>query len=131
MAVTQNIDAAKGKNAGGAIGKGRFVKLDTTAADRETVIQCSVDGESCFGVSMFSVSLAEIAQGKGCSVVTDGRAIVQAAAAIDVGVQVTTDVDGKAKAAAAGDQILGITDEPSLGADDYCSVYLDNMGLKA
>lgn len=131
MPVTQNISAAKGKNAGGAITKCRFVKLDTTAADRETVVQCSVDGESCFGVSMFGVSLAEIAQGKGCSVATGGRVIVQAAAALEVGTQVTTDVDGKAKAAAAGDQILGIVDEPSTEADDFCSVVLDNMGLKA
>lgn len=131
MPATMNPDQAKGKNAGGAITKYRFVKLDTTAADGETVVQCNAAGEGAYGVALFSVSTDEIARGKGASVVIDGRMIVEASEAMAVGDAVATAADGRAKVAATGEQILGYCDEPAAGAGNWCSVYLDRAGVSA
>ena len=134
MPATFNHEMAKGRNASGPITKKRFVVQDEAAADGETVKQ-AVDGnaaaEPLYGVSIFSVSAAEISQGKGCSVVTEGRAIVTAAGALAVGVVVTSDANGKAVAAGAGDWIGGVVDEPAAGADDDCTVTLACNGSKA
>lgn len=124
MPASSNFVMGKGKNAGGAITKKRFVKLDDSAADGETVIQCDSAGEAAYGVAVYSVSTAEIAKGKGCSVLTDGRAIVEAGSALPVGTLVATDADGKAVGAASGDAIAGMVDEPALLAGDECSVDL-------
>lgn len=128
MPATQNFTMGKGKNAGGAITKKRFVKLDTTAADGETVIQCSVAGEAAYGVSLFSVSVAEIAKDKGASVLTDGRAIVEASEAIAVGDPVATTNDGRAKIATTGNHVLGMCDEPAGASGNECSVDLSKAG---
>lgn len=126
-----NPGAAKGKNAGGAITKFRFVKLDPNAADGETVVQCDTSGEGAFGVALFSVSTDEIVRGKGCSVITDGRMILESAEAIANGDAVSTDAVGRAQVANSGDQILGYCDEPSTAAGNQCSVDLDRAGVAA
>lgn len=130
MPASQNFVLAKGKNASAAITKKRFVKLDTSASDGETVKQCDTLGESAFGVALFSVSANEILKGKGCSVMVEGRAIVEAAAALAVGAKVTTDATGKAAAAASGNQVVGIVDEPAAGSGNECSVLLTPGGGK-
>ena len=130
MPASQNFLLAKGKNASAAITKKRFVKMDTAAADGETVKQCDTLGEKAYGVALFSVSSAEILKGKGCSIMTEGRAIVEAAAALAVGAVVTTDATGKAAAAASGNWILGVVDEPASGAGAECSVDLTKGGGK-
>jgi hypothetical protein len=130
MPASQNFVMAKGKNASAAITKKRFVKLDTAAADGETVKPCDTAGEKAFGVALFSVSAAEIVKGKGVSVFVDGRAIVEASAALAVGAVVTTDNVGRAAAAATGNWILGVVDEPASGAGAECSVLLSAGGGK-
>jgi len=129
--TTFNPDQAKGKNAGSAITRRRFVKLDPNATDGETVVQCNVAGEMAYGVAMFSVSLAEITRGKVASVILDGRAIVEASAALAVGTPVSTTNDGRAKAAASGEYILGTIDEPASGAGNDCTVAMWQGGAKA
>jgi hypothetical protein len=124
MPASQNFVLAKGKNASAAITKKRFVKLDTTDASGETVKQCDTLGEGAFGVSLFSVSSTEIPRGKGVSCFTEGRAIVEAATALAVGVEVTTDASGRAIAAGTGHRVLGVVDEPSGGTGQECSVAL-------
>ena len=131
MPATMNPDAAKGKNAGGPITRYRFVKLDPNVSDGETVIQCDVSGEGAFGVALFSVSTAEIARGKGASVITDGRMIMESAEVINVGDPISTDNVGRAQVANSGDQILGFCDEPSSGAGNQCSINLDRAGVAA
>lgn len=126
-----NIGEAIGKVAGGAITKHRFVKLSTADANGETVVQGSVSGESCYGVSLFSVSTAEIALGKGCSVILGGRMILEGAEAIVAGNFVSSDAQGRAQVANSGDFILGICDEPCAGAGDECSVHLNMAGATA
>lgn len=132
--TTFNHGLAKGRNAAAAITKKRFVVIDTTAADGETVKQAAsatTAGEPLYGVSIFSVSSAEILKGKGASVVLEGRAIVTAAAALVVGARVTSDANGKAVAATTGDWLGGIVDEPAVNADDDCTVRLVCDGTKA
>jgi predicted RecA/RadA family phage recombinase len=126
-----NIGAAKGKNASGAITKKRFVKLDTAATDGESVLMCDTSGELAYGVALFSVSNAEINRGKGCSVVTEGRMILEAAEAIAVGDLVSTDDIGRAQVANSGDFIVGMCDEPATAIGNECSVRLEIAGAKA
>ena len=124
MPATMNPGAAKGRNASGPITKHRFVKVDTAATDGETVMQCDTAGELAYGASMFSVSASEITKGKGASVIIEGRAILEASEALAVGDKVSTAADGRAAVAAAGDNVLGVIDEPAAGAGDQCSVHL-------
>jgi Uncharacterized conserved protein (DUF2190) len=131
MPATMNIGAAKGKNASGPITKKRFVKLDTAATDGETVKQVDTAGELAYGVALFSVSNAEINRGKGCSVITEGRAVMEASEAIPVGSLVGTESDGRARVADSGDYIMGICDEPAAATGNECSVRLEVAGAKA
>lgn len=130
MPASQNFVLAKGKNAAAAITKKRFVKLDTTATDGETVKPCDAAGELAYGVALFSVSAAELLKDKGCSVMVEGRAIVEASVALAVGAPVATTNDGRAKAPATGDYVLGFVDEPASGAASECSVVLSGVGHK-
>lgn len=132
MPATFNHGLVKGRNASGPITKKRFVVRDTAAADGETVKQASsATGDALAGISIFSVSLAEISHGKGCSVVMSGRAIVTAAEALAVGDVVTTDADGKAVGATTGDWVGGVVDEPAANAGDDCSIVIACDGSAA
>ena len=124
MPASSNFLLGKGKNASAAITKKRFVKLDGTDTTGETVKQCDTAGERAFGVSQFSVSAAEILKGKGASVLTEGRAIVEAGAALTVGQEVMTDASGRAVLATSGLYVLGVVDEPASGIGAECSVDL-------
>lgn len=127
--ATQNIELAKGCDADGAVNKKRFVKLTGT----QLVAQCDSAGENAYGVSWFSASLAEIAKGKGVSVITDGRAIVEAGDTSPViGQPCATDNEGRAVLAGSGDYILGFFDEVPDGVDAgfEVSVMLEAAGAK-
>lgn len=131
MPATFNDGLVKGRNAGGPITKKRFVTDDTSASDGETVIQAGANDDTPpKGVSKFSVSTAEIAQGKGCSVVVDGRAIVTVGAAdLAQGDPVTSDVDGKAVVATDGDWFCGSVDEAGTAGND-CTIIQASPGNK-
>jgi len=132
MPASQNVDMAKGKNASAAITKKRFVKIDATDTTGDTVKQCDTAGEKAYGVALFSVSATEITKGKGCSVLTDGRAIVeQGVAGLTVGTLVTTDTSGRAIVAATGNWIMGVIDEmTTAGVGNECSVDMTKSGGK-
>jgi hypothetical protein len=125
--ATQNVVLSKGYDAGAAITKKRFVKL--TGAQQ--VSQCSVAGENAIGVAMFSVSTAEIAKGKGASVLEAGRAIVEAGAAVAVGAKVTTDNQGRAVTAVATNHVLGICEKASANAGEEITVRLGAAAILA
>jgi hypothetical protein len=128
MPATSNYLLNKGRRANAALTKKRFVKL-TVGSD--AVDPCNTAGELAYGVAVFSVSAAEIAKGKLASVQTEGRAVVEASAAINRGQMVTTDNQGRAAVAATGNFILGVCDEPATGAGTECSVLLNFAGAKA
>lgn len=132
MPASMNIDQAKGKNASSAITKKRFCKLDTTATDGESVLMCNTAGENAYGVSLFSCSSAEIARGKGASIVTDGRAIVEAGGTVNIGDAVATDNVGRAVTATSTQFVLGYCDENGGGAaGDELGINLALAGGKA
>lgn len=127
--ATQNIELAKGADCVTAVNKKRFVKLTGT----QLVAQCNSEGENAYGVSLFSTSLAEIDKGKGVSVLTDGRAIVEAGDTSPViGGPAATDDNGRAVLAVSGDYILGTFDEVPDGVDlgFEVSVMLEPAGAK-
>lgn len=124
MPASSNFLMAKGKNASAAITKKRFVKLDGTDTTGETVKQCDTAGERAFGVAFIGATTTEIAKGKGVPVLTEGRAIVEAGAALTVGQEVMTDTSGRAVLATTGNYILGVVDEPASGVGAECSVAL-------
>lgn len=127
--ATLNPDMAKGVDTVTAITKYRFVKLVPTAlGDPVLVAQCTADGEGAYGVSMFSVSLAEIGKGKGVSVINEGRMILEAGAAVAVNDLVATDSQGRAIPADSGDVVLGRCDaDPAAAAGNHISVMLSDM----
>lgn len=123
MPASGNYVLNKGKAAGGAIAKKRFVKLDTS--EPETVVQCDSQGEHAYGVSMFTVTTDEIDLGKGCTVQVEGRAVVECGTTgLEVGQFVTTTSDGRAMVATTGDIILGVCDQRGDQVGDECSVLL-------
>jgi Uncharacterized conserved protein (DUF2190) len=126
MPATQNVVLSKGYDAGGAITKKRFVKL----SGEQQVVQCAVAGELAIGVSLFSVSAAEILKGKGASVLEMGRAIVEAGAAISVGAKVATDNQGRAVTSAAGNTVLGVCEKGAGAAGSECTVRLTSMAIQ-
>jgi hypothetical protein len=127
-----NIDQAKGKDAGGPITKRRFVKLVPADTTGNTVVQCNTLGEDAYGVALFSVASAEIARGKGVSVVTDGRVIVESAGSVNVGDAVATDAQGRGITAVAGNFVMGTCDENGGGvAGTEIGVILSLAGNKA
>jgi len=123
MPASGNYVLNKGKAAGGAIAKKRFVKLDTS--EPETVVQCDSAGENAYGVSMFTVTTDEIDLGKGCTVQVEGRAVVESGTTgLEVGQFVTTDNQGRAVVAGTGSTILGVCDQRAADVGDECSVVL-------
>lgn len=122
MPATQNIEVAKGYDVSGAITKMRFVK--EIAGSPQTVAQCDTLGERAVGVSMFSVSDAEILRGKGASVILDGIAILESNGAVPEFSLVTTDAVGRAIVAVSGNWILGVCREASSGTGNQCSIIL-------
>jgi hypothetical protein len=118
--ATQNVVLSKGYDAAAAITKKRFVKI----TGEQQVSQCSVAGENAIGVAIFSVSTAEIAKGKGASVIEEGRAIVEAGVALVVGNKVATDNQGRAVVAVATNHVLGVVEKGASGAGSECTVHL-------
>jgi hypothetical protein len=127
MPATSNFLLNKGRRANAALTKKRFVKL-TSGSD--AVDPCNTAGEMAYGVAVFSVSAAEILKGTLASVQVEGRAVVEASAAINRGQLVSTNNVGKAKVAVTGEYILGICDEPSTADTTECSVLLNFAGAK-
>lgn len=126
MPATQNVVLSKGYDAAAAITKKRFVKI----SGEQQVTQCTVAGELAIGVSLFSVSAAEITKGKGVSVLEMGRAIVEAGAAVAVGAKVATDNQGRAVTSAAGNTVLGVCEKGAGAAGSECTVRLTSMAIQ-
>lgn len=129
MPATQNIELAKGYDAGGPLTKNRFVKQVVGTATL-TVVQCDTAGEQGIGTSVFNVSDAEILRGKGASVIEEGIAILEAGAAVTEMQAVMTDNVGRAVPATSGNFILGYVREPASALGNQCSVRLEFSGAK-
>jgi hypothetical protein len=127
LPATSNYLLGKARKPAAPITKKRFVKQVADGSD--SVTPASVAGELCYGVALFSVSAAEVLKGKLVSVQAEGRAIVEASAAITEGQKVSTDSVGRAKVAVATEHVLGVCDEPATGIGNECSVLLQGPSI--
>ena len=116
-----NFILDKGYDAGGVIRKYRAVKF---SAD-ETVVEITASTDICIGVEQFGVTAPEQAKGKGASVRTAGRSLMEAGAAIALGVAVMADTQGRAITATATNRVIGVTEDAAGAAGDQVSVMLD------
>lgn len=92
----------KSLTAGGTIAAHRFVEIDTKG---EKVTQANSDGDPIIGVS----DALTYKSGDRIDVGVIGIFDVEAGAAINAGVLVSSDADGKAKVAASGKTVAGMT----------------------
>jgi hypothetical protein len=117
-----NFILDKGYDAGGVIRKYRAVKF---SAD-ETVVELTASTDVCIGIEQFGVTVTEQAKGKGASVRTAGRSVMEAGAAIaTVGTPVMADTQGRAVVATSTNRVIGVTEDTAGVAGDQISVMLD------
>lgn len=118
--ATRNYLQDKGYTAAAALTKFRAVKFSAA----ETVTPVTAITDLVAGVVQHDVSTAEIAKGKGASIAVEGDTLMEASAAIGVGVRVAITADGRAKAAVATEMVHGRCIEPAANAGDYVRVHL-------
>jgi hypothetical protein len=107
-----------------AITRFRFVKRGTGS---QNVDMCDTLGEVVWGVAEFDVSAADATAGAIVSAITEGIVVVEAGAALAVGVPVRTSATGKAvalAAATANQNVAGIVETPSGADGDWINVRL-------
>lgn len=115
-----NFVLDKGYDAGGVIRKYRGVKFSAA----ETVVEIAASTDKVIGVEQFGVTTTEQAKGKGASVRTMGRSVMEAGAAITVGAEVMCDTQGRAIPATATNQAIGVSETAAGAAGDQVSVAL-------
>jgi hypothetical protein len=121
-----NFILDKGYNAAGAIVKYTAVKF--TAA--ETVGPVAAITDQVAGFAQFGVSAPEILKGKGVTVRTEGVTEAVAASAITVGAMVSIAADGRVKAAAIGERVVGKCVGHAAGsANDRIALHIVSTGF--
>lgn len=104
--------------AGGAVAKGRFVSVNKDSK----AIQATAD-TPVIGVSKNLVTEDEINAGERIVEIADGIVIVEASAAIEAGVKVSSTADGKAVAHSTGDA-CGVAITSAGAAGEFVAVKL-------
>lgn len=123
MPASQNFVLAKGYPAAAAITKKRAVKFVGDGTQAVTPVTAAND--TVVGVALFSVSATEIVKGKDASIMTEGRAVMEAAVTpIADGAKVYIDATGKATTVATSATFIGIADEGSTGVGSEVGVAL-------
>jgi hypothetical protein len=118
--TTRNYLQDKGYTAAGALTKFRAVKF--TAAETVNVVTAITDMVA--GVVQHDISAGEITKGKGASIAVEGDTLWEASAAITIGQRVSIAADGRVKAVAAGERIMGHCVEAASGAGKYARIHL-------
>ena len=118
----------KGYNAAATITKLRAVKF--SAAETVTPVTGITD-QPC-GIAQYGVVVpTESAKGKGAIVRAHGDSMMEAAGAVTIGALVSIAADGRGKAAATGERIIGVCVEAASGAGEYMRVQLRLPGTLA
>ena len=114
-----NFVLDKGYIVAAAITKFRAVKF--SALDTVTPVTAATDQP--IGVAQYSVSAGEITKGKRASVRLAGISEMECSAAMaTAGVEVGMASDGRAKAAATGERVIGISISTTANAGERVSV---------
>lgn len=122
--VTGNYIQDKGYNAAAALTKFRAVKFSAA----ETVTPVTAITDVVAGVVQHGVTAAEILQGKGASIRTEGDTVMEAGGAIAIGVRVCIDSSGRAITLTTGNRIIGRCVEAASGTGEFCRVHLELNG---
>jgi len=123
-----NFILDKGYNAAGALTK--FYAVKYTAA--ETVGPVTAITDQVAGFAQFGVTSAEILRGKGASVRTEGVTEAVASAAITIGSMCSIAADGRVKAAATGERVVGkCVGHPAGAAGDRIALHIVSTGFLA
>jgi len=123
--ATSNQVLSKGFIAAVALTKGRAVKY---SGNPEEVTPVTAATDKVAGITVFDVSAAEITKGKGASLVMEGHAVMEAAAAINEGDLIAPSTTGTGQVAVATNRVIGIAMEAASGAGKYFKVQLDLPG---
>ena len=119
--ATSNDVMTKGYNAAAALTKYRAVKFSAA----ETVTPVTAAADVVCGIAQNTLTTNDITvRGTGAQVRVMGASLVEAAAAITIGVLVSINASGQAKAAATGERVIGMCVEAASGAGKYARVQL-------
>lgn len=119
--ATSNDVMTKGYNAGAALTKYRAVKFSAA----ETVIPVAAITDVVCGIAQNTVSDNDRnVRGVGAQVRVMGASLMEAAAAINIGVLVSINASGQAKTAATGERVVGMCVEAASGAGKFARVQL-------
>jgi hypothetical protein len=124
MPAYGNFVLDKGYDAAAALAKNRAVKFSA----EETVTPVTAITDNVVGIALFAVTAPEIAKGKGATIREAGIAEVECSAAIALGSMVTIAADGRGKAAATGERIIGQCVKGTANAGEYAAVRLSLPG---
>lgn len=137
MPAYGNTTQAKSYDAVTAITKFRFVKSNAVAGTdnvgaKPQVTAVAANTDLCIGVAQENLTTADIARGKGLPVLLDGisEMEINAASAIAVGDQITTDAVGRAiklGAAGAGTVVYGRAEMAGTVTGNRIAVKLTNL----
>lgn len=119
MPASGNFVLDKGYKAAAALTKYRAVKMSAA----ETVTPVTANTDQPIGIAQYSVSSGEITNGKRASVRLIGISEMECSAAMaTAGVEVGMASDGRAKAAASGERVIGISLSTTANAGERVSV---------
>lgn len=114
MPAYGNYGRAKGFDADSQILKFRAV---TWGAAAESVKPVTVAGSAGVGISQFEVLTAEIAKGKGCSVLEEGISEWELGGTVTRGDRVTVDNQGRCVVAAGSDFLWGVARQSGVSGE--------------
>lgn len=114
MVAFGNYGRAKGFDADTVIVKFRAVAW---GAEAESVRAITTAGEPGVGISQFDVTTAELAKGKGASVLEEGISEWECGGTVNRGAQVTVDNVGRCVQAAGADFIWGTARQDGSSGD--------------
>ncbi len=121
MPAYGNFVLDKGYPVAAAITKYRAVKMSGTLG-KVTPVTAATDQP--IGVAQYSVSAGELANAKRASVRLQGITEMECSAAVTEGVEVGMATDGRAKAAATGERVIGTALSTTANAGERLAVSL-------
>ncbi len=123
-----NFVLDKGYDADAALTKFRAVKM---GAAEESVAPVAASTDVAIGIVQFDVTSQDITNKRGASVRLAGISEMEASAAITRGAMVSISANGRAKAAATGERVIGIALQAASGAGVRVAVQLGLPGFLA
>jgi hypothetical protein len=129
MPAVGNYDRAKGYDTAVALTKYLFVKFTGTAdaTGNPSVTPVTSKTDHALGVSIFDVTSAEIARGKGASVLEEGISPVTASGTIASGDLAGLTATGAVRTAQSGDRVVGLVHH-GCADGELCTVDLECPG---